>query len=103
MKGEMTGEINEAQNPRNPFVQGISRVSMGEMERFLCKVLVNFHKQTKNLHIYALLVWTEQKESLSVLNYEFATDKPLVWYRQTQQKENDGYSCKYQNIHTVLT
>ena len=39
--GEMTGEINEVQNPRNPFVQGISRVSTGEMGLF-------FTKHTKN-------------------------------------------------------
>ena len=99
--GGMTGEINEAQNPRNPFVQGISCPSMGEMRDFRAKSF-NFSKQTNNLHIYALLVWTEQKGSLPGLNYQFATDKPLLWYRQTQQMKNDGYSCKSRNRYTVL-
>ena len=38
MTGEIMGEINEAQNPRTPFVQGISCISMGEMETFSRKV-----------------------------------------------------------------
>ena len=100
MMGEITGEINEVQNPRTPFVQGISRISMGEMRDFFAKHTKNLQCKTKNLHVYAFLVWTEQKGSLSVLNYEFATDKPLVWYRQTQPRENDGYLCKLQNRYT---
>ena len=38
MTGEIMGEINGEQNRRNPFVQGISCPSMGEMETFSRKV-----------------------------------------------------------------
>ena len=78
MMGEITGEINEVQNPRTPFVQGISRISMGEMRDFFAKHTKNLQCKTKNLHVYAFLVCAEQRGSLSVLNYGFVGTKVVV-------------------------